>query len=156
MSTSASASPVVVTPRRSTPSARPSPSRSSPTTRSTLMSTPRTSSSRLLSSMTAPCSLPTTVAPSPRSSVVPVPVPASRSPTVKRSSFVHYICSKWRKGFFSLHSKAKTGAVHGSHVPASFSRLVFMDLFCVDRGHLGRILGCVMSGRRSRCGSLVW
>lgn len=83
MSTSASVSPVVVTLPRSTPSVRLSPSPSSPTTRSTLTSTPRTSSSRLSPSTTAPCSLPTTVVPSPRSSVVAVPVPATRSPTVK-------------------------------------------------------------------------
>lgn len=81
--TSASASPAVVTPRRSTPSVKPSPSPSSPTTRSSSTSTPRTCSSRPSSSSTAPFSSPTTVAASPRSSAVPARVPATRSPTDK-------------------------------------------------------------------------
>lgn len=82
-STSASASLAVVTPPRSTLSARPLPSLSSPITRSTSTSTPRTCSSRPSSSSTAPCLSPTTAAASPRSSVVPVPEPASRSLTDK-------------------------------------------------------------------------
>lgn len=89
-STSVSASPVVVTPRRSTPSVKPSPSPSSPTTRSSSTSTPRTSSSRPSSSSTEPSSSPTTAAASPRSLVVRVPAPASRSLTVKR-----YCRSEW-------------------------------------------------------------
>merc|ERR1712113_981324 len=50
-------------------------------TRSTSTSTARTSSSRLSSPTTVPSSLPTTAVWSPRSSVVLVPVPGTRSPT---------------------------------------------------------------------------
>lgn len=91
MSTSAFASLVVVTPRKSTPSAKPLPNPSSPTTKSTSTSTPRTSSSRPSSSTTAHCSLPTTGGASPRSLVVQVPAPGTRSLTVKR--FLAY----WRR-----------------------------------------------------------
>jgi hypothetical protein len=117
--TSASASVVVVTLPRSTPSVRPlpralyvypyrflellrrlqnppretirqhrastnhNPAHRSLTTRSTSTSTARTSSSRPSSPTTAPSSLPTTGAWSPRSSAVPVPAPVTRSLTVK-------------------------------------------------------------------------
>jgi hypothetical protein len=116
--TSASASVVVVTLPRSTPSVRPlpralyvypyrfleprddcttldenirqhrastnhNPAYRSLTTRSTSTSTARTSSSRPSSPTTAPSSLPTTGAWSPRSSAVPVPAPVTRSLTVK-------------------------------------------------------------------------
>lgn len=56
----------------------------SPTTRSSSMSTARTSSSRLSSLTTAHSSLPTTGKWSPRSSVVRVPAPGTRSLTVKQ------------------------------------------------------------------------
>ena len=97
VSTSVSALPVVVTPRRSTPSVRPSPSPLSPTTRSTSMSTPRTSWSRLLLSTTAHSWLPTTAVPSPRSSVVAVPAPVTRSPTVKFFFLTCYAAKGKRK-----------------------------------------------------------
>jgi hypothetical protein len=97
-STSASASRVVDTSRSSTPSVRPSP-------RVLLPSTPRTrtpprplSSRRPSSPTTVPSSLPTPVAPSPRSSVVVVPALVARSRTVKYLSRSVY-------SFYALFAK---------------------------------------------------
>lgn len=98
-STSASASPAVATPPKSTPSVKPSPSPSSPTTRSSSTSTPRTCSSRPSSSSTAPCWSPTTVAASPRSSVVAARVLASRSPTDKGVRQASGGALRWRGGW---------------------------------------------------------
>merc|ERR1712000_118256 len=107
-STSVSASPVVVRLLRSTPSARLSPSPSSPTTRSSSMSTPRTCSSRLSSSSTVPSSSPTTAGASPRSSVVRVPGPASRSLTVKGKTVEVVDAENGKRGEISLLSTYTT------------------------------------------------
>merc|ERR1712000_768955 len=98
-STTASASPAVATPPKSPPSVKPSPSPSSPTTRSSSTSTPRTCSSRPSSSSTAPCWSPTTVAASPRSSVVAARVLASRSPTDKGVRQASGGALRWRGGW---------------------------------------------------------
>lgn len=132
-SISASASPAVVTPRRSTPSAKPSPNPSSPTTRNSSTSTPRTSSSRPLSSTTAPSSSPTTGGASPRSSAVPAPAQGTRSRTVKAHASVllggggcgcgGLFCAE------EQDDQACSGVYHGIGL---FIRLVGVDIFRVS------------------------
>lgn len=72
----------------------------SPTTKSTLMSTPRTSSSRPSLPTTAHSLSPITAGWNPRSSVVKVPVPGTRSLTVKQ-----FATSTTIRSFIMLHPR---------------------------------------------------